>query len=1120
MLSIGRLRPGGAEYYVGEIATSAEDYYLGHGEAPGRWVGSLAADLGLEGQVDPDHFRRLLEGRHPFTGEQLVGGHRSDAAEPYVSDGRDGWLSTIEAGSQLRCSERYVRRLLRHGVLAAEKAVSEATGRIGWRVRRSELNRYAAEHHRPKSRPGFDVTLRPPKSVSVLWALGDEHQRALIRDAHREAVDEVVRYLEGQAIFARSKGDRVLTRGLVAAAFDHRTSRAGDPLLHTHVVVTNLTFTALDTWRALDGRPLYDHALSGGHLYQAHLRHLLSQRLGVRWSPVHNGWAEIVGVPNDVITEFSQRRDEIEALLAESGYSSARARQAATLASRAAKDYGVAPDILVRQWRDRATEAGFDDDAVQACFGHESPTPFTREEVEAALDRAGGSRGVTEQRSTFTRRDAIKWLANNCADRMHAAEIERAADRFLGSGRVVPLLPTGGHRRQHAIGSEGTVVRTAGLALFSTPELLAIEEHVLTVAAEGAGYHAPTADGHHIDAALAARPELSDEQRAMVRAVCESTTTVQPIVGRPGSGKTYAAEACAAALLASGVSVVGCSVSATAAAELERSTGVASTTIAGLLNQLGDPRFGGFPDRGVLLVDEASMVGTRDLARLLEHVARARGSLKLIGDPDQHTAVDTGGVFRYLASHTPDAVMLVENNRQVEADERLAIADYREGRIADALARYDDAGKVVRCATAGECHDAMVADWYAGRLHGESDPMIAGPNSTQRALNARARALLKAEGALSGPPLLVAGSEFMVGDEVIARRNDRTLRAPGRRAFVKNGSVGTITEVDVQSRELLVAFDREGTVRLPARYLDDGHLEHAYARTTYLVQGATHQTGRYHPTDASRFEEGYVALTRARHQTRIYVVEGEVDLTDDTGLHAVEPERPSLDTVADAMANRGSKATAHEVDPRAAAVAQVLSTTTSTDIRARIRELERILAASPPSRGSEVTAARRKRDALLNARPDVKARTWYSTRLRVYEHQLAEFEAEHAAHKQFVADHAPEQMECSLLAQAQVAMRLQHRLTTSIEPSVTIERLLGARPHGTSVSACQWDEAAEFARNHWASTDWQPSEGARTIDEFLGPRPSDWATRQRYERVELLYENAHEIDQGAGIDMP
>lgn len=227
------------------------------------------------------------------------------------------------------------------------------------------------------------------------------------------------------------------------------------------------------------------------------------------------------------------------------------------------------------------------------------------------------------------------------------------------------------------------------------------------------------------------------------------------IAGRPGAGKTYATEAIVAAHVRAGVAIVGCAVSATAAAELEsaagfaRSTGRPATTIARLLLELDEVHGGGLAPGGVILIDEASMVATRDLARLAEHARCARGALKLVGDPDQHGSVDVGGVFRRLCADRGDSlVRLLDNNRQEDHAERLAVADCREGHIAEALDRYDQAGKIVRSRTAGESFDAIVADWYAARLHGHADPMIAGPNSTRRALNDRARALLKDNGEL------------------------------------------------------------------------------------------------------------------------------------------------------------------------------------------------------------------------------------------------------------------------------------------------------------------------------------------------------------------------------------
>ena len=354
----------------------------------------------------------------------------------------------------------------------------------------------------------------------------------------------------------------------------------------------------------------------------------------------------------------------------------------------------------------------------------------------------------------------------------------------------------------------------------------------------------------------------------MVETACTTSAFMLPVAGRPGAGKTFATEAIVAAHVDSGVPIIGCAVSASAAAELEnaagfaRSTGMPATTVARLLLDLDES---GLAPGSVIVVDEASMLGTRALARLALHAQRAEGAVMLVGDPDQHGAVDVGGVFVRLCSAAgPGLTRLVENNRQSDPDDRLAIDDYREGRVGDSLSRYDDAGRVVRSATAGESFDAMVADWYTQRVaEGRADPMIAGPNSTRRALNERARALLKANGDLEGASLVVAGREFMVGDDVVARRNDRTLRG-SHSGFVRNGSPGRVTQLHLDAREVTVEFDREGAIRLPQRYLASGHLDHGYARTTYGVQGATHDVGRYHPTDMSGFEEGYVAITRAR----------------------------------------------------------------------------------------------------------------------------------------------------------------------------------------------------------------------------------------------------------------
>jgi conjugative relaxase-like TrwC/TraI family protein len=162
--------------------------------------------------------------------------------------------------------------------------------------------------------PGFDLTFSAPKSVSLLHALGPPAVQSEMVAAHEAAVAAALGYLERHAAFLRRGAgghELVPAQGLVAAAFRHRLSRAQDPALHTHVLVANLARSADGRAGALDGRALYRHAGTAGHLYQPELRHQLSRRLDIEWRPVRHGLAEIEGVPAEVLRAFSRRRAEI-----------------------------------------------------------------------------------------------------------------------------------------------------------------------------------------------------------------------------------------------------------------------------------------------------------------------------------------------------------------------------------------------------------------------------------------------------------------------------------------------------------------------------------------------------------------------------------------------------------------------------------------------------------------------------------------------------------------------------------------------------------------------------------------------------------------------------------------
>jgi conjugative relaxase-like TrwC/TraI family protein len=1119
VLNIGLLAPGAGEYYIGEVASSAEDYYTGQGESAGRWVGSLAKEIGLKGEVDPDDFRAVLAGRDPQTGEQHV--HRPGPRSSGVANvDPEREFDAIQAASVLDVSARHVRRLLEEGDRYLEQrgradgehdlpapkgylsgtrvAVKDQQGPEEWRVKGSELQRFAESRTERKFRPGYDLTLRPPKSVSVLWALGGPDIAGKVRDAHTAAVDQVVRYYEHQAVRSRSTktGRRVETDGIIAAAFDHRTSRAGDPLLHTHVVTANMTrFRDSDRkvmWRAIESPGLFEHAKAAGCLYQAHLRHELTKHLGVRFRPVANGYAEIDGVPDAVIDVFSKRRNEIEEELAATGRTTARSAQVATLETRKAKDYSVDADTLTARWLAEAASVGFDTAAARACTGISAVTTLTDADAERILGLLAGPHGLCERASTFRRSDVVETISTLVGSSATGAQIRELAERFVTSTRVVAVSPSGVVRPDQ---------RRSAQQRWTTVDLANTEKRLL-VQAERRVVSPDHRIGNDVVAdVVATRPELSDEQARMVDAVCRSDRFVLPVEGRPGAGKTYATEAIVAAHVEAGVPILGCAISAAAASELETQAGfarsaMAATTVAKLLHDLD--RFGGLAAGTTVVVDEASMIGTRDLARLADHAERVAGRMILVGDPDQHGSVDAGGVFaRLCRERGDDPVKLVENRRQDDHVDRLAIEDYRNGLVADAVQRLDDADRVVRSATAGESFDAMVADWYAARLAGAADPMIAGPNSTRRALNERARVLLKASGELTGTPLRVAGREFQRGDEVVARRNDRTLRAPGSKDFVKNGSVGVIEQVHHRDHEVTVNFEREGMIRVPRAYLAAGRLEHGYARTTYGVQGHTHDVARYHPTDASGFEEGYVAVTRGRKGARLYVVDGTVGVDQDAH-HSRETERHTLDDITDAFGRRRANTMAADLNPSLDRVADLAQNRTLAELHQRRRDLDRQLASAPPDTTAIIDESTRARDALL-----VRRRTLQDTateavpaelqrRIDHLERRIANATRQQAEREAWLTDHRSVVEERQVVGDAEraVAARIRHRPLVHLPAHVIAA--LGPEPD-LQRERSAWSAAASATAIHRERHN-IPAGAGDGLDgpaALLGERPAD-----------------------------
>ncbi len=574
---------------------------------------------------------------------------------------------------------------------------------------------------------------------------------------------------------------------------------------------------------------------TAGYVYDAQLRHELTERLGVEWGPVVNGLADIDGVDAEVRELFSKRRGAIEDRMAEWGLTSAKAAEVSALDTRQAKTGRVEHTEELRdRWRAEAAEIGWTErDLLGACPAvltgqhHSTAAAFTGQHgaevsvvrgdqtsdhlVDAAFEQMSSPVGLTAHASSFDRRHVIQHLVDHLPPGPPAEWFETTADRYLERVEVVALGPD-------PVKGE----------CYSTVDLLALERRLADqVATRKLGAPSPEVMPSIVWSVFEERPSLSGEQRDLISDVCRSTDAVSVVVAGPGTGKTFCLDAIRDTFQRSGYTTIGCALSASAAHELEQGSGIESMTIARLRGQL-DQRERKLRARSVLVIDEAGMVGTRALAPLLDHAATAGAKVILVGDPRQLPEIEAGGFLRHLAQHH-DVHTLTENRRQRVGWERDTISDLAHARVDAALERMTANDGVVVGHNADLVRQRMTDDWFQHRGSGASAVMMASRNSDVDDLNRRAHQLMADHGHLHGEALHLDGRPFQIGDRVVCLRNDRRLG-------VRNGTVGDITHIDHQHRTLAIDTP-DGTRQLPSEYLDDGYVRHGYAVTIHKAQG-------------------------------------------------------------------------------------------------------------------------------------------------------------------------------------------------------------------------------------------------------------------------------------------
>jgi len=696
-----------------------------------------------------------------------------------------------------------------------------------------------------------DLTFSAPKSVSVLFATADDRVSGALVEAHERAVDQALAYLEGEACFARrghGGAERLRGDGLIAASYRHRMSRAGDPQLHTHVVVANMT-RAEGKYTALDAHALYEHKSAAGALYRAVLRGEVRERLGwVSWRAAGRGLFEIDGIPEAVLRHFSQRRVEIEERATElagvaAGGLSRERMQGIALATRRAKTYGVDGSNWREQARARAAEHGFGQ--VELTALQECPAArVKRPDLAQLAARLSGPQGLTARHNTFTRRHAIAQIAGAFAQGATAAELQVVTNGYLADRGVLRV-------------SQESEVR------YTTLDLLASERQIIDGAERRSHARAGVVSAEQVDRVLTRyEPALNDDQAAAVRAITGSGRGVDVVQALAGTGKTTMIGALAACYEQDAWRVVGAAPTARAARQLRDVAGVPASTMHALLDEL--ERLGGFAPRTVLVLDEAGMAPTRVTAELLARAEQAAVKVIAVGDSGQLPSIQAGGWLAALSRHQPGPE-LREVIRQRDPEERRALEALHDGQP-DAYLAHKQAEITVH-ATEADALAELVDHWHAARReHGlRGAVMIARDNHTREQLNQAARDRLKHDGTLPATGTWVVRHEYCRGDRVIARRNNRHHN-------VDNGTIATVIEIDERAHRMRLETDLGELRELDLAYVAQ-HVQHAYALTGHGAQGSTVSwAGVIGRPEEFTSQWAYTALSRAREQTTLHVI--------------------------------------------------------------------------------------------------------------------------------------------------------------------------------------------------------------------------------------------------------
>jgi conjugative relaxase-like TrwC/TraI family protein len=736
---------------------------------------------------------------------------------------------------------------------------------------------------------GFDLVFAAPKSVSLVRALTDDVAEKVVAQAHLAAVRAALSYLHQHAGYTRVHnpvtGVKDLQRlpGLVGIAYQHETSRCGDPHLHTHVIVPNRQPRGDGQLVSLDSKSLHHEAKAAGIVYQAVLRHALHTERGFEWADVdeHSGMAEVAGVTAACIKAWSQRSTRLREwarnnLVVVDGEPTAAQLAAAQKATRPAKPESLAWAELKERWRADARGLQVDRAAhLDARQARRASAVHSRSGARTALDRARLARMAARiDKATFTRADMVELVGAQLP-------VDAPGDPRTLIEDIVDVVSV-------RVSAERAAHHREGHERFTIDAVIAEEERVFEMV-----------DAAADDARLWVRDtdlgDLSADQARAIRYIAVSPFLVQPLQAPAGAGKTHSLKALRAAAHRARKDVLVLAPTGKAVDEAMRDgAGDRGLTVAKALTLIAEEQLD--VDRStVVVVDEASMVGTPELKKLLSCAMVGQAKIVLVGDCYQLAPVKArGGMFEHLCADVPWSQRLGEVWRMRNPDERdasLALRSAHGNRLRTAVGWYRIHDRLHTGDPIAMAGDALAA-YIDARADGKDAAIVCDKWDIADAINRRLHDTYTAADAAG--VRVARDQEVRVGDLIVSRRNAATIdgrpgpqHANGDRVDqVRNGNRWRVAGVDTARGRIAAErlSDRARAVfehEYASQYVTLG-----YAVTVHSAQGITvgntdtagvcYAILSEHATRAM----AYVAMTRGKDENHAFIyqpITGEAD---------------------------------------------------------------------------------------------------------------------------------------------------------------------------------------------------------------------------------------------------